>query len=920
MSFVLPQVLVYQQFKSLPAELSEPLRTFIVGPEYQLHRYTDSDEKSLAGTWDTNSDMEFTWSNLEDAEGGTVDLNYTKVYLENALLNYYTSTDTAVVPSGETNKINLNINIVDKSGYARNASLLRDVKAGDVAIITESTTTVTANILDVEANLGTPTAGSVNAGSSNQPSVVASVSGAWTAGGSNATTNTVAHAAGSTYDAIDIGLVSDTYTFTCVQSGTTLTAKFDVTSASGLDDQYGVTFSGLTDQPIGTKGVLVDITEIGATQTWAVGDSFSATVAGYGGSDYTAPSVTAGNVASYDGDQDTTYIVTVVRAGDITSADADSRPKIMVTTDNGYDSMSPFVLPQGTTSTDYSIGNHNITIRFSQNILVKNDLWTVPITAAPEEEIQTIVLDTTLPSAITGAATIDSVKLCIKKSSLFLNPVADNTTNWTQDASGITISSSAVEVDSEWNSGETGLPIIGGDIYLHWRELVDTHTDRIYTVETSGDLDSLFSTPNDPDNPLYYAVSKALTNSGSSSSSSAFIKFIGVASDDVDGYTTALDKSEGRDDIYAIVPLTFDVDVQNLVASHISSLSTPEIGQWRIGFICSEEEDPGPIVTTKSDGAIVEGTYSTTGSGSSTRHWIDLNTTDLTSGAGTSSYDLVNFINEGAEVGDILRINYGTDVHGNDTYESYTIKAVTSGQKLELSSGPSTVTGVPVRIEVWRALSADDAVEQIGSKANAFSSSRIYNIYPSTIQSDGEMVPGYYLAAAIAGLVGGSAPQQGLTNVEIKGFDNVDNVVNRFSRTQLDTLANYGVWIVTHDVQNGTVYTRRQLSTNTTDLNTAELSVVKNVDSISYLIRKRLSRFIGKTNVTPQTLETMRTEVQAAIDYLIGNSGPSIGGQVLPGTTIRELRPHTLLRDRVVVILDLIIPYPLNNIEAYIVV
>ena len=44
-SYVKPQVLVFQEFRIVPTEITEPLRAHIAGPHAVLHRYSDVDEK-----------------------------------------------------------------------------------------------------------------------------------------------------------------------------------------------------------------------------------------------------------------------------------------------------------------------------------------------------------------------------------------------------------------------------------------------------------------------------------------------------------------------------------------------------------------------------------------------------------------------------------------------------------------------------------------------------------------------------------------------------------------------------------------------------------------------------------------------------------------------------------------------------------
>jgi hypothetical protein len=61
-------------------------------------------------------------------------------------------------------------------------------------------------------------------------------------------------------------------------------------------------------------------------------------------------------------------------------------------------------------------------------------------------------------------------------------------------------------------------------------------------------------------------------------------------------------------------------------------------------------------------------------------------------------------------------------------------------------------------------------------------------------------------------------------------------------------------------------------------------------------------------------------EVTKIIDFFKNNGSTiELGSQLIDGT-IRTLRIHPLLRDRIEIVLDLVVPAPLNNIELHLVV
>lgn len=931
MPATLPQVRVFQQFQSTPRELTNPLRAFVVGAEYLLHRYSVTSERVKVGTYDPALDVTFDWlADLGRQPGAVVDQNYTRVYLKNALLSYWDSVSGAQTTSasyssangylvhsvvGYNNRIKVDShNIVASTGYALNPVFNgRDVKVGDYvkisAVVDSVSYSAEGSIIGFVANeiaaaIGTASKSSTNQATNAGPTAVSTI----ITGGTNLT-----GVSATSYDGLSVGVVTETYTVTVIKASTggdPRTSILNIVSASGKDSVYGyvpTTTDWNQDIPLGTNGAVFrfNITA-GSGLNNVAGESWSVLV----NQAFTSPTPTASG--TYTGTVSGTYIVTVTRGGTTNASNAEDKPFLTVTTNTNFDN-APAKLCSGSSGAQaFAVGNYGVVLNFNQVKLRAGDQYFVPVTGTTDGAIQTFIIDRPLPSQIlsTNSQTFDlTVYFCIKQDiEVHKTLNALNVINWTQDEDGITLNDSMYEVTSSWQDGTEALPILGGDIYIHWRELLANHTDRIYSANSISDLTSTFTSQIDPDNPLVYGAYKALSNSGTSSAPSTGIRLMAVASDDVAGYTAALNLAEGRDDIYAIVPMTFDSAIQQLVATHITDQSTPEIGEWRIGIFSTEEVNPAPIVEANSD---LSSVLATTAAKVLTLY----STSD------------VSFLTAAVRPGDIVRTSYSNDIYGNETYTSYVVDTVDGPTTLTLTTAPSPAIGTPTKIEIWRTLDADGIVDQIGNVAqawatgNSFSSRRIINVFPGSISSGGVMVPGYYAAAAVAGLIGATAPQQGLTNVELQGFDNASTVVNRFSRTQLDTLAGYGVWIITQDLQTNTIYTRQQLTTDTTDLNTSEMSVTKNVDSISFYFRNSLKPFIGRANLTQTTIDVITTVINSGINYLLSAGfNPLIGGQVLEGTRIVQIRPHAILKDRLVIVIKLVIPYPLNVIEAYLVI
>lgn len=100
--YVLPQALIYQEFKLVPTALTEPLRACPIGPQYALFRYSDSDEKALikvTENYNPDADESYLWPGRP--AGGVVDFDYTRLFIDDALLQYYNDPggDASVIQS-----------------------------------------------------------------------------------------------------------------------------------------------------------------------------------------------------------------------------------------------------------------------------------------------------------------------------------------------------------------------------------------------------------------------------------------------------------------------------------------------------------------------------------------------------------------------------------------------------------------------------------------------------------------------------------------------------------------------------------------------------------------------------------------------------------------------------------------------------
>ena len=491
-------------------------------------------------------------------------------------------------------------------------------------------------------------------------------------------------------------------------------------------------------------------------------------------------------------------------------------------------------------------------------------------------------------------------------------------TNYWYEDTQICVQEGIVAYHPEWTDAgaEQPLPVEGGTVYAEYREWVFDLADEVNSISDVADLDDIAGQLH-PDNPLKWGVYKALSNSNGTA-----VKYTAVHDPkELDSWVQVLERLKGRDDFYNLVPMTFDRLVQNLWAAHIGAESNEYANNWKAGFFALRAETHELVVgeNARIKGVLGEvmpeallATLSDDPNATNTQYTL------LQVPAGTNNAKGY-FITNDVRPGDIVRYNYSTDGFGEVQYEEYVVDRVLSENSLLLYTGGDVAVTTPQQFEIWHNRNRNEVADHVAEQAGSLSNRRIVAVWPDQVGEAGTTQPGYYLAAALAGLASGVVPHQPLTNVEVAGFDDFTRSYKYFNETQLNRMAEAGVWIVTED-RDGTPHTRHGLTTDNLDLNRREEMIRRNVDSISYLFYRRLRPYIGRTNAQPGMVSVLENEVTRVIDFLKTNGNTAeLGSQLIDGT-IRKLQIHPLLKDRIEIVLDLVVPAPLNNIELHLVV
>lgn len=497
----------------------------------------------------------------------------------------------------------------------------------------------------------------------------------------------------------------------------------------------------------------------------------------------------------------------------------------------------------------------------------------------------------------------------------------NGTTNWEQETSSFTVFENASTVNPDFSvivynedgtvaaSSYIPLYLIGygndhetlytnfSKIYFNYREWSPVHASNCSLCESVSALDNIIG-PLDMDNPLKWAVYKALLNSDGAS-----VGYVAVKDPkDLDDWQAAFNILEGRDDVYTVVPLTTDVMIQNLAVTLVNAESAAEACRWKTALFNMELPTEGMVI-----GKSTNSTKPTSSDGKQVECKITANTLNASSSFTkvTCVSGNARFIDYGVKSGDELRI---VDSQGS-IVSTHIVDQVYSNGTLTIVE-PTEFEQQKAIVEVWHTYTRDEEVELIRDRAQSFASRRIGLVWPDIVSEGGVEEPGYYLSAALAGLKSGVEPQQGLTRRTIQGFDGFTRSKPRYTESQLDLMASSGVWICVED-SDGTPQSRHALTTSTINTFYSEEMMTRNFDSVSKYMYQVIDTYIGVYNVTNETLRSIYYNLRNACEYLIGK------GQMTDYTNI-TVKQHDLLLDRVVAYIDCGLPFAVNNVELYI--
>ena len=175
---------------------------------------------------------------------------------------------------------------------------------------------------------------------------------------------------------------------------------------------------------------------------------------------------------------------------------------------------------------------------------------------------------------------------------------------------------------------------------------------------------------------------------------------------------------------------------------------------------------------------------------------------------------------------------------------------------------------------------------------------------------------GWYLACTIGGMIAGLPSHQGFTFIGIGGVSQIRNSNTYFTDDQIDTLSEGGWYVFLQDSESSSPYSAHEVTTDTATYEMGELMNVKNFDYIAMYYKAIMEEFLGRYNITNETLQQIRDSFNNGTDFLQLRTFPRIGAPLIDAeiTSIEQLAGEV---DRVEIFATVDLPTVLNTIGLH---
>lgn len=391
----------------------------------------------------------------------------------------------------------------------------------------------------------------------------------------------------------------------------------------------------------------------------------------------------------------------------------------------------------------------------------------------------------------------------------------------------------------------------------------------------------------------------------------------------VEGFTRAAEALE-QYEVYALAPLTHDETVAQVFSTHVTAMSSPESKGERICLFNFKRPDKklDALVASGLEGNGVSPTQFDTGVVNLSALVLDSGVSPVgTIPAGEGLFLTVASSSKSYSISSIaggvvtLRTSFSAGENDDGFYSTDDLS------QLDVSPLIDEPFNVKVRgaklVQPNGSPDKQAIAETYQGLAQSYANRRFWAVMPDTCAATvgglEQQLEGFYMCAAIAGMIGQQPPQQSFTNFPMTGFTRAVGSNDFFTEKQLNVIAAGGNYIVGQDAKSAPLTARMALTTDMTSIETRTDSITKVVDFTAKFMRRGLRSYIGRYNITQGFLDSLGHVVQGLLGFLT-EIGVLIGAQ-LNNVVQDEAAPDTVLID---VTLD--VPFPCNYIRLTLVI
>lgn len=486
--------------------------------------------------------------------------------------------------------------------------------------------------------------------------------------------------------------------------------------------------------------------------------------------------------------------------------------------------------------------------------------------------------------------------------------------------------SSDIEIFSEANSKLIVESISSGDATFKLSKnalvaagIVECSVAASYTVALTGYSDKLRSVDQvtvdllgipSLENQLCLAAKLALANAGVTT-----IKVLALDLTPADGsteiksldkaYTDALAIINNDPDVYAICPLTTDIQTVKKYKAAAEAMSVPKKGKFRIVLGSSEGAPSVDFIVGSSKAPVQTGSVVNGNIADSEQNFkasyskvLEGDTIVVTDSAGSISSGVVSSVTTST-----LSITWSVaPANGDCSY--YVMRDI---------SGP---------------MGKDRQIELLSAIANELSSNRLLMVFPGicSIFVDGVDYPNvdsYFLTSALAGIMAGVEAHRPKNNISVTGITGLTGSnLSRFNDDQIEAISDAGFFVFIQETVTSAPFCMHQVMTKYGQSKgiqeLTELSVINNFDFVSRFFKRSVEPYLGTHNVTPDTLGLMRASLDSAIATLRLRVRPQIGAPIISGA-VELIRQADYDKGTVESRISVVLPKVLNKIVLEIV-